>query len=341
MRSIFITGATGFVGAALVRHFSLLNWKVIAQGRGEPPPGLSAAAEYVRADISQAVPRVRADVVVHAAALASDSATWKQLYAANVLGTRHVLEACVDCTCFVYISSSSVYDFGQKIHVESEPYRMSQLSAYGRSKRVAEDWLRSQDWSGRAVFILRPRAIYGPGDRVLLPRLMRLVRGGSIWVPGGMSVRTSLTNVRNLCEAVQLCTELEGGGSRIYNVADLMPYSMAEAIKAMLEAVCGRALELRNIPLAPLVWSSKLLAALRISSNFTPYSLATVTKDNVLDIQSIRRELGYVGQADVWGALPEMVAWVKRVGLHKIALGEKGLPWEVVNTPTSDTTLPM
>jgi Nucleoside-diphosphate-sugar epimerases len=340
MRSVFITGATGFVGAALVRHFHALNWKVIAQGRGDPPPGLSAVAEYVQADIARAIPRVRADVAVHAAALASDSASWEQLYAANVLGTRHVLEACGDCRCLVYVSSSSVYDFTSTVHEESEPCCLGGLSAYGRSKRIAEDWLLSQEWSGRPLFVLRPRAVYGPGDRVLLPRLLRLVRGGSIWAPGGMLAKTSLTHVRNLCEAVQLCAEREDGGSRVYNVADLTPYSMAEAVKAMLEAVAGRALQLRDLPLAPLVWSAKLLETLRVPSNFTPYSLAAVTKDNVLDIQSIRRELGYVGRADVWGALPEMAAWAKQVGLHRIALGEAGLPWEVVNMPTSSTPPP-
>ncbi|MCY7330340.1 MAG: NAD(P)-dependent oxidoreductase, partial [Saprospiraceae bacterium] len=194
-KAIFITGATGFVGAWLVRYFAERGWSVTASGRGAAPAPLLERAAYLRADLSRPLPILQTDVVVHAAALASDSALMADLQAANVDGTRHVFEATRHCKIFIYISSASVYDYQKTTHTENEPVDYQQLSSYGRSKRQAEDWLKQQDWHDRTLVILRPRALYGPGDRVLLPRLLRLVRSHRMMIPGTLRVQSSLTHV--------------------------------------------------------------------------------------------------------------------------------------------------
>ncbi len=318
------------MGSWLVRHFAALGWSVTATGRGEPPEPLLAYARYLRADLRQPLMPVPAEVVVHAAALASDSASAADLQAANVDGTRHVFEATRQSHTFVYISSASVYDAHCVLHTEDEPVDARQLSPYGRSKRQAEDWLLQQDWRGRTLIILRPRAVYGLGDRLLLPRLLRLVRGDRMVIPGTMRVACSLTHVENLCAAVAhslLYFEKHPGGVHPFNVADAGPYVLREVVGQLLPAVYGRTLTFRELPLAPLLALAGLLERMRIPTPFTRFGLAAVAQDTVLDLEKITKTLDFQPQRDFREALPELLTWVGRVGLAAVRAGDADLPW--------------
>ena len=270
--------------------------------------------------------------MVHAAALASDSASARDLKAANVDGTRHVFEATQHCRVFVYISSASVYDHWQSLHREEEPVDYQLLSAYGQSKRQAEDWLMQQDWSGRTLVILRPRAVYGPGDRVLLPRLLRLVRGNRMVIPGTMRVQSSLTHVENLCAAVAGSLDFvaeQPGGIHRFNVADAAAYDLREVVGCLLPAVYGRALTFRTLPIAPLYALSTLAENLRVPTSFTRFGLAALTQSCLLDVKKITDTLDFQASRNFWESLPEITAWANRVGVKALRAAETDLPWRI------------
>lgn len=324
---VFITGTTGFVGANLVRHFAGEGWEVVANGRSPAPARLLSYAKYVQADIEGPIPFQRAGVAIHAAALASDSAGLSALKKANLDGTRHVFEATRDCPCFVYISSSSVYDSRKALHRENETVERQKLSPYGLSKRMAEDWLLEQDWSGRALYILRPRAVYGPGDRILLPRLAGLVKSGQIIAPGSMAVQSSLTHIDNLCAAVALCAARKDKSVQVFNIADLPSYEMRSVVQDLMSAIHGKTIPFRALPLLPLKWLADISFSLGLASQLTPYALATVSKDCVLDIQCAREALGYQPQRDFWTSLTEIAQWANHSGLERIKRASADLPW--------------
>ena len=327
---LLITGATGFVGASLVRYFFGKAGTIIASGQSEIPVLLPASIRYLRADIRRPLLPVQANMVVHAAALASDTATPRDLRAANVDGTRHVFEATKESRVFVYISSSSVYSPREEMHEESEWVDYHALSPYGRSKRLAEDWLLQQDWSKRTLIILRPRAIYGMGDRQLLPRMMRLVRGGRIYIPGNMRVQSSLTHVDNLCTAVEICLkhfEARPGGAHVFNVADATPYEMREAVGCLLSAVYGRNLSFLEIPLAPLQIVARLLERLQVPVPLTPFGLQSVSQSSVLNVKKITEVTGFQPALNLWGALSDLGTWANRAGLEVVRSGAPHLPW--------------
>jgi len=337
------------VGASLVRHFAALGWEVLAHGRTKPAAPLLSLAKYVQADLENALPHQACDAVIHAAALASDTANWDALKKANLDGTRHVFEATRDCPCFVYISSSSVYDGRNDVHHEHESVDRQLLSPYGISKRMAEDWLLEQDWSQRSLYILRPRAVYGLGDRVLLPRLLRLVKRGQIFSPGDMRVSSSLTHVDNLCAAIELCvreafltTELSESlipiksgseslkprGVQIFNVADGKTYEMREIVHRLLSEIHGKQLPFRTVPLLPLRYLAGVLERLDLAKQFTPYSLASVSKNCTLDITIIKKCLGYQPRQDFYSTLPEIASWVKHLGVERVKMADRDLPWQ-------------
>src|SRR5690606_33045648 len=113
------------------------------------------------------------DAVVHAGALADDWAPLADAMRANQLGTRNVAVSFPGAR-LVHLSTSSVYDaFTATVHAtEDEGPATRFLSSYSESKAAAEAEAAAAD-----AVILRPHAVYGPGDTTLLPRVIAAVRG--------------------------------------------------------------------------------------------------------------------------------------------------------------------
>ena len=159
---IFVTGITGFVGGAVANHFSSLGCEITGIGRSKNlPPHISNKCNYLQSDICNPLPKIEADIVVHAAGLTSDTASFQELYKVNVEGTKNVLDAAKKVTHFIYISTSSVYNFHNLPMTELEAgVNYEELSGYGKSKFLAEQHILN-NYTDNKKTILRPRAIYG------------------------------------------------------------------------------------------------------------------------------------------------------------------------------------
>jgi len=166
--TIAVTGATGFVGQALLDRAAEAGVEIRALAR-QPQPS-RAGVEWVAGDLADrealaALVR-RAQAVIHIAGVvnAPDPAGFE---AGNVAGTLNLVECAV---------SAKVPRF---VHVSSLSAREPQLSAYGASKRKAEKVVMASplDWT-----IVRPPAVYGPRDREMLD-LFRFAKSGVVPLP--------------------------------------------------------------------------------------------------------------------------------------------------------------
>ena len=209
---VFITGITGFVGSMLANKFAEDGFEVAGLGRKETLPAhVDKRCAYVREDIKKPISEIDADIVIHAAAQVDDNASYTDHFENNVVGTANVINACsARTTLFILISTSSVYSFNEDVpYTEGKGgIEFEKLSAYGKTKFLAEQKLHAAPHLMQKV-ILRPRAIYGPGDTVLLPRLLRLVKNNFILLPKHTTTRISLTHINNLIFAVQQCLSLQ------------------------------------------------------------------------------------------------------------------------------------
>ena len=170
-----ITGGTGFVGGTLVRHAVMRGHKVRALTR--KPQTSTGKVEWISGALDQTESLVRlmvgAETVIHVAGAinAADRAGFQD---ANVFGTLNVVEAA---------KAAGVKRF---IHVSSLAAREPELSDYGWSKARSEQIVGASglDWT-----IVRPPAVYGPGDRETL-ELFRMAKRGLVFLPpaGRMSV---------------------------------------------------------------------------------------------------------------------------------------------------------
>src|SRR3954454_15096316 len=163
-----ITGGTGFVGSHLIHAALAAGHEVQALTRREQPERESVEWIGGSLDDRSALERLvtDADAIVHVAGVinAPDAAGFEH---GNVAGTLEMLAAA---------TAGWVKRF---IHVSSLAAREPKLSLYGASKAKAEELVRSSglDWA-----IVRPPAVYGPGDKETF-ELFKMARRGQIYLP--------------------------------------------------------------------------------------------------------------------------------------------------------------
>ncbi len=289
---IAVTGASGFIGGAVATALADADHEVV--GFGRRADGWSHPAGRYRVwNVADGPLRGdRAfDAVVHAAALADDWAPIATALAVNRDGTRNVARSFPDAR-IVHLSTSSVYDaFAPTVDaVETQPPARRFLSSYSASKTVAELQLAGAD-----AAILRPHAVYGPGDTTLLPRLLAAVRRGRLVLPEGAEVRHSLTHIDNLVLAVRRA--LDPASPRgVYNIADDTP--------VLLSVVLREFLERRGVPARLVALPYRAAFALAAASErasrltgrrprLTRYAVSQLGLERTLDLTAARERLDY------------------------------------------------
>lgn len=193
MTSIALTGATGFIGSVLLKHSMSRGYRIKAlhRLRSAPPPTSIDSVEWLAGDLND-VDSLRklvanVDAVIHCAG-AVRGATPQQFEQTNTAGVARLLQVAREQKVARFLLMSSL--------AAREPA----LSAYASSKRSGEDVLL-RDGDGISWSILRPPAVYGPGDREMLP-LLKLIKRGIVPMIGSEQGRFSLLYVDDLAEAV-------------------------------------------------------------------------------------------------------------------------------------------
>jgi nucleoside-diphosphate-sugar epimerase len=298
---VAVTGASGFIGSAICRAAVGMGWRVHGYGRRAVEiPGV----HYRRWDLAAAPLREPSDVdvVVHTAANVSDWAAGP----ADVDLLHNVL-ATFRNTPLVHISTSSVYDPSRPTVMATEDQAPVQFypTRYATEKAAAERRLADR----ADTVILRPRAVYGPGDRTVLPRLLSAVRRGTLWLPGPGTQRQSLTHIDNMTAAVLLACAATGSG--VFNITDAEPVVLLDVLRELLGRRGLRA-RIRPLPSGPATalattseWAYRLVRS-PTPPRLTRYALSQVAVERTLDITAARTHLGYrpipttLAEAGLW-----------------------------------------
>jgi nucleoside-diphosphate-sugar epimerase len=241
--TIAITGATGFVGAVLTRRLAAAGRKIRALIRptSNHKRPVDIDVKWIEGDLgdSESLRRLvhGADAVVHCAG-AVRGATRPQFNRVNVDGTACLVKSAVEqhpTPSFLLISSLAA--------------RESHLSPYAASKRAGENVLVEKSdklfWT-----VLRPSAIYGPGDRELMP-VFHWMKKGIAPILGSGNNRFSLLYVEDLAEAIVKWLDRKSNPACTYELHDGQPggYSWRDVIDTVTRLRQEKSVVAIRIPL--------------------------------------------------------------------------------------------
>ena len=180
--AVLVTGATGFVGSAVLTALrARSDVRLRALVRHPVPRLLSAGVDPVIADLSAPASLVAActgvDTVIHAASYVGSDVD--RCRAVNTDGTAALVRAAVAAgvTRIVYVSTASVYGPGPHRALAPDTAVCRPSSPASASRLAAEDVVRSA-----GGWVVRPHLIYGPGDRWFVPGLVALLRQLGNWL---------------------------------------------------------------------------------------------------------------------------------------------------------------
>src|SRR5215217_2828133 len=243
---ILVTGGTGFTGKALVRRLLDMGHEVVALDYKE---GLKTqelrewGAEVVLGSVTdeEVVRRAMAGVeVVHhlAAAFREMNVPDSYYQEVNVGGTRNVLQAALDQGVhkLVYCSTCGVH--GNIDHPPGgEDAPIQPADYYQRTKWEAEPIVRQANEPGFETVILRPAAIYGPGDPERFFLIFKRVAKGTFPMFGSGRTLYHPLYIDNLVDAFLLCMPPGVGRGREYLIADEKYYPIEDIVRAVARAL--------------------------------------------------------------------------------------------------------
>lgn len=244
---VAVTGASGFIGRRVLAALQARGHGLRALSHRSPP--VAGPMETVSGGLSDGAALDRlvagADAVVHLAGIVA-APRRQDFEAVNTAGTDR-LAACAEAAGvprFLYVSSLAA--------------RVPELSPYAASKAAAEACLARRP--ALAYDVLRPPAVYGPGDRQVLI-ILQLLKAGIALLAAPPSARVALIHVDDLAEAIRAWVEQSIPQRAFYEVADPRPdgYTWNELLDAAAQELAVRP----RIRLRP---SRALLAAVGTAS---------------------------------------------------------------------------
>jgi UDP-glucose 4-epimerase len=318
MKKILVTGATGFVGKAIVSELAKSGFDLYTCAKSPAadlpnyfPVDISADESVAR--LFEELPDL--DLVVHSAGLAHQFKAPKDpgiFNRVNVEGTRNIGRLALEKNCkrFILISSISVYGDG-KPNPTDEEFKCDPSGLYAVSKYEAELAAREIcELNGITLTILRLATVYGPGDVGNVLRLIRLIHGGKfVWTGTGKNHKSLLFN-EDAARACRMAADNDLPGVHVYNVTD-QPHTMREIVETIAGEL-GKKIPSLSIPPALIKTTLGIinkLPVVGVRSRSLAESLKKWQSDDVLSGEKIERELNFKAGTALAEGIRKEIEW--------------------------------
>ena len=346
---VFITGAAGFIGGGCVYEFLERGWKITALAHKSYPKWMedlekSDRIEVVRGTITDAVKineciekvnqRCRISSVVHCAGWASDTGRETNFRELTLKGTRNIVNAVLNSSIpkFVYISTTDVY--GILPHDEADentPLDNNLGNNYPGYKILAEREVRNLLPIERTV-IVRPAAVWGPGDTTILPRILRYLKTTPrIFHFGGAKGQNRWPHVyiKNVTKVIFAATVSPLASGNIYNVCDRENTSIDNYYRLLIKTCLPEREQIKSITLPFIIgfllgklsdFSSAVLNTYQPvfdPSSYALYSVSTDMKFSSAKAEALLDSIGenFISSQQAWD---EFAVWeMKQKSVNK------------------------
>jgi nucleoside-diphosphate-sugar epimerase len=323
---VLVTGGSGFTGKALVKRLLDEGNQVVALDYKE---GLktdemrSWGAKVVIGSVTdrEVVEKCMkgVDVVHHLAAAFRELNVPNQYYKeVNVGGTKNVLSAAHQHTVkkFIYCSTCGVHgNIDTPPAGEEAPIRPADY--YQRTKYEAEPIVNEFFRKGMRTVILRPAAIYGPGDPERFLMIFKRVAGGSFPMFGNGKTLYHPLYIDNLIDAFMLAMQEGKGDGQTYLIAD-EEYLEIETLVRKVSKVLDVNVKIPHYPLVPLTVAGhiceKICRPLGITPPIFPRRVDWYRQNRAFKIEKAKFDLGYKPKVSIDEGLRRTAQWYKKEG---------------------------
>lgn len=324
---VVVTGGTGFTGKALALRLLELGHRVVALDRQE---GLHTdelrqrGAEVVLGSVTERELVRRcldgAEVVFHlAAAFRELDVPDRYYWQVNAEGTAIVAAEArrAGVGKLVYCSTVGVHgDVARPPADETAP--IAPADYYQRTKYAGEEMVIAEQRLGLRATILRPAAIYGPGDPGRFRLIFQRVARGSFPMFGDGRTLYHPLYIDNLVDAFLLAMAPGAGDGRVYLIADQRYVTIEELVRATATAL-GVPVRVPRYPLLPLIVAGelceRLCRPLGLTPPIFPRRVDWYRQNRAFSIQRAARELGYAPRVELAEGLRRTAAWYRQQGM--------------------------
>jgi len=323
---ILVTGGTGFTGKALVKRLIDEGHEVVSLDYQEGVKtdeirawGATVVIGSVTdpAVVEQCMDGV--DIVQHLAAAFRELDVPNSYYdEVNVGGTRIVLESAFahKVKKFIYCSTCGVHG-----NVENPPGNEEAPIApgdyYQQTKYDAEPLVNEFCKKGMETVILRPSAIYGPGDPERFQMIFKRVNKGSFPMFGSGETLYHPLYIDNLVDALMLSMEPGKGVGEVYLIADEEYISIETLVRKTAKALAVE-VKIPHYPILPLVAAGhiceKVCKPFKVTPPIFPRRVDWFRQNRAFDISKAKRELGYEPKIDLDEGLKRTGKWYRQEG---------------------------
>jgi dihydroflavonol-4-reductase len=323
---VLVTGATGFTGARLVERLCALGAQVVAVHRRDNIPAClhGRPIEWLRGEIfDEAVVRAACkdvQIVFHLAASYRQAGIADevhrrvhvestQLLARELLGQQTLRR-------FVHVSTVGVHGHIANGPVdESAP--MCPGDIYQQTKAEAERWIREfSALQGLPLTVMRPAAIYGPGDRRLL-KLFRLAKLPVVPLIGPGQGHYHLIHVDDLVESLLLAGMDPRAAGEVFICGNAEPIRLKEVIREIAGHL-GRQPRFLHLPMAPIFLAARFCEDLSRRLGLEPIlyrrRVAFFTNERIFNTGKLRHVLGFREQYSNREGLRQVCDWYRENG---------------------------
>lgn len=328
---ILVTGGTGFTGKALVKRLLDLGHQVVAMDNKE---GLktqelrSWGAQVVIGTVTdrECVKKCMqgVDLVQHLAAAFREMTVPEQYYwDVNVGGTKIMLEEAVAAGTvkkFIYCSTCGVHG-----NVENPPggedAPIKPADYYQQTKFEAEPIVTDYFKQGKLkTVIIRPAAIYGPGDPERFFLIYKRVASGTFPIFGSGKTLYHPAYIDNLVDSFVLAMEPGRGDGKAYLIAD-EEYVQIEDLVTRIGKAMGIAVKMPHYPIWPVIIAGHVVEAcckpFKINPPLHPRRVDWFRQNRAFKIDAAKRDLGYNPKVGLDEGLKRTYLWYKQEGMLK------------------------
>ncbi len=325
MAVVAVTGATGFVGSHLIRRLTEQGKQVRALVRSveKAKEKLPSSVEFIQGDVTDAKTvdsflKGTSELFHLASILQEPSTPDKVFWDVHVGGTKNLLDAALKHKLkrFVHFSTIGVLGSPKVLPANEEsPYQAKDI--YQITKCEAEKLaLKTFRETGLSGVVVRPAAVYGPGDLRLL-KLFRFIAQGKFRMIGNGNIYAHPVHVEDVVSGALLAAEKKETQAQVYILGGEKAVLLKDWV-ALIAKTLNRPIQKRAIPFWP-VWTAALICELicrplKIDPPLFRRRVDFFSKSRAFDISKAKKELGYQPQYSLEEGVRQTCAWYREHG---------------------------